>query len=107
MVQTFSQFAAKDVSHIDAILVQNDLEALKNACKSAESLADRRVAHRDKRGLANDITLEELVKALDGVGEIARKYYLLFTTADIELYPRINELPWPRPWIDLFYEKGA
>ncbi|MGO8763236.1 MAG: hypothetical protein ACLP2P_08905 [Desulfobaccales bacterium] len=107
MVQSFSQFVAQDASHIDASLVQNDLDALKNACKSAESIADRRVAHRDKRGLSTDITLQEMVKALDRVGEIARKYYLLFTAADIELYPRVNDLPWPRPWIDLFYEKGT
>lgn len=106
MARDFALFASQDASHIDPGLVQNDLLDLKNACDAAVHLADRRIAHRDKRGLDYDITLQQLLNALELVVKLAKKYYLLFTAKDMEMCPVPAILPWPRPWIDL-YLKGT
>jgi len=100
--RTFALFAAQDAHHIDGKIVEKDLLDLHDVCDRAVELADRRVAHRDKRGLEEDMTLQELLEELDFVGELVKKYYLLFTAKDIDLCPVPAELPWPRPWIDLF-----
>jgi hypothetical protein len=99
----FSLFADAGAAHIDAARVDQDLRELNHACGTAVELADRRVAHRDRRGLTKDPTMDELVAALEVAGRIAKKYYLLFTATDVELHPVPTTLPWPRPWLDLAY----
>jgi hypothetical protein len=107
MARDFSIFAESDAKHIDSSRIKKDLFELQNACNSAVHLADRRVAHKDIRGLDKDVTFEELLASLEVAGKIAKKYYLLFTAQDMELYPIPHILPWPRPWIDLYYKKDT
>jgi hypothetical protein len=105
LLEDIKNYAANDAPDINKCDVKKDLAALKDACNSAETLADRRVAHIDKRSLEYDPTLQELIKDLEHVGQVASKYYGLIMKARIELYPRQNVLPWPRPWIDIYYKK--
>lgn len=106
MARDFALFASQDAPHIDLGLVQNDLRDLKKTCEAAVHLADRRIAHHDKRGLDYDIPLQKLLNALELVVKLAKKYYLLFTAKDMEMCPVPTILPWPRPWIGL-YLKGT
>jgi hypothetical protein len=107
MARDFSVYAKYDAKHIDSSRIEEDYSELVRACDSAVHLADRRVAHKDKRGLEKDVTFEELLSALEIAGKIVKKYYFLFTAKDMELYLIPQVLPWPRPWIDLYYQKDT
>jgi hypothetical protein len=107
VARDFSLFGETDATYIDARWVEKDLSKLRSICDPAIHLADRYIAHKDKRGLEKDVTLEELIAALDVLGNVAKKYYLLFTATDMELYLQPQVLPWPRPWVDLYYKQGS
>jgi hypothetical protein len=103
--RAFSEYAEPDENQIDISRVEKDISMITEICKTAEYYADKRVAHRDKGVLKHDVTLEEILSALDSVGATVKKYFQLFTAKDMELYPIPQELPWPRPWIDLYFQK--
>lgn len=107
VARDFSLFSEPDAAYIDVHRVEKDLSELQGICEPAVHLADRYIAHKDKRGLEKDVTIEELIAALDVVGKVAKKYYLLFTATDMELYLQPQVLPWPRPWVDLYHEHGS
>lgn len=97
--QTFDKYAFPGSEIIDNARVTSDLQALKEICKEAESFADRRVAHWDKREPPIDLNLDTIFKALDALERLTRHYLLLFFAEDIWLTPGL-----PSPISDAFRE---
>jgi hypothetical protein len=111
--QDFDQFANPEASYINAECVNNDLQVLKETCTGVEQYADRRIAHWDKRKPVLDFSEDVVNKALDTVGELMKRYYLLLFAANLELHPvpqypifHIFEVPWIKP-SDSEIEKSA
>jgi AbiU2 len=96
----FNQFAKPDSSYIDSELVEQDLHRLKDTCKSVEAYADQRVAHWDKKTMPFDLTLEDIFKALDILGDLVKRYNLLFFATNLKIEPvtgpvfHIFKIPW-------------
>ena len=101
----FSAFASAGAAHIDPSLVHADLASLRTLAASSEEYADRRIAHWDKREPTSALTAEAIFVALDELGRLVRKYYLLFFAASLEMSPipqgpvfHVFAEPWlPRP----------
>lgn len=97
--QTFDKFALPDSSIIDVDRVRSDLEELKKTCNEAETFADRRVAHWDKREHPVDLNLDTIFRALDALERLIKRYHLLFFAQGIFLTPGL-----PSPISDVFRE---
>jgi hypothetical protein len=101
----FSKFASAGAAHIDPSLVLSDLASLRTLAASSEEYADRRIAHWDKREPTSALTAEAIFEALDELGRLVRKYYLLFFATSLEISPipqgpvfHVFAEPWlPRP----------
>lgn len=98
---TFDRFATPDSPHIDSARVKEDLQLLKDSCATAEEYADRRIAHWDRREPSLNLTFDSISKALDLLGDLVRRYYLLFFATDLTVLP-ISEYPifdiFQEPW---------
>jgi hypothetical protein len=85
--ETFNRFALPGSPHIDPVRIEADLQLLKERCEAAEDYADRRIAHWDRRQPGFSLTFDDVSKAIDTLGELVRRYYLLFFAADLKLLP--------------------
>lgn len=83
----FAAYAEDGQSHISASRVCQDLFNLLNLARNIEEHADRRIAHWDKREPLSELTPKIIFDALDELGNLTRKYYLLLFAADLELSP--------------------
>jgi len=104
MMEGFNQFAEPTSDYIDSELVKRDLQSLKEICAAAEEYADRRIAHWDRKAPSLDLTLEDIFKALDSLGGMVQRYYVLFFAASLKIEPvpqypifHIFEAPWLPP----------
>jgi hypothetical protein len=97
--ENFNKYASPDSLFIDAALVRRDLQTFKKACEEAESFADRRIAHLDKRKDPVDLNLDTIFKSLEMLEMLVKKYHLLFFAQDISLTPGL-----PSPVSDIFKE---
>ena len=97
--EAFERFALPGSPHIDSARIAADLQLLKNRCKGAEDYADWRIAHWDRRQPGFSLTFDDISNAMDTLGEIVRKYCLLFFATHLELLP-VSE----HPVFDVFNE---
>ena len=74
----FDRFcAAPGDPHISAAMVKDDLNKLVASAATCEDLADKRIAHRDKRAPSALPTFKEADKAIDTIHELCLKYRLV------------------------------
>ncbi len=90
MREDFNRFADPGSSHIDGARVEKDIETLKDECKKAETYADKRVAHWDEKTLIDDLKWDDVLKPLDVLGDMVKRYNLLLLGLDVEIHP----VPW-------------
>lgn len=99
----FEKFKAPDRDHIDPSMVERDLASLREAVRSCEMFADRRLAHSDKRKVNPHPSFSDLHKCIDLIKELAEKYRLILTAENVSLISSILE-DWKavfrEPWID-------
>lgn len=103
--QSYKQFAAVGMDHIDPNIVQQDLKKLKALGDKIEQYADRRIAHRDKRP-SRIPTFGEVHDCIDCLKKLTIKYRLLFRAEDLsncfapqQLAADYWEEVFSQPWI--------
>ena len=101
----FNKFALPNSCHIDANLVQHDLEKLKLASKKCEEFADKRVAHWDNREPKEIPTFNEVDDCIALLDELYVKYYLLFHASAMDTLLPTWQYDWQAifhvPWLPL------
>jgi hypothetical protein len=98
-------FAGDAGDHLDAAIVRADLDTLSSAALPIARFVDRHVAHVDADPLDSLPTFAELNEAIDTIGELFKKYALLFTASGwvtLEPVPQndwlaVFRVPWIRP----------
>jgi len=101
----FDQFAGKRGEYVDPKIIISDLEELRLKAENCENYADKRIAHYDKKSIDNIPTYEELNNCIDYLGELTKKYYLLFRAGVLTriLPERQSKYDWKaifrEPWI--------
>lgn len=100
----FAQFAQKDAEYVDPDMVQQDLHKLQELGDPVENLADRQIAHYDKRPAKNIPSFGELDACIDFLAELTEKYWLLFKAevlVDLLVMPIVDnwEEVFRQPWI--------
>jgi hypothetical protein len=73
---TFGQFS-EDRVKVSARIVQSDIDQLKGLTSQVEAMADRSIAHLDKRGFAGSVTLGDLDRCIDAFDNLVCKYLTL------------------------------
>jgi hypothetical protein len=99
---TFDGFAGPGGAHLDPQVVAADRERLKAAAHKVARWADENVAHIGRKGSVT-VTFGELEEAIDLVGELLQRYYLLLDGGSLmSVKPEIQEpwqTPFTKPWI--------
>lgn len=85
--EQFNAFSRSKYIHIDPDLVQEDIEELKKYSNNSETLADRRLAHRDKRNISALPKFAELEDCLETLEIQARKYHFIFHAEHLDVLP--------------------
>jgi hypothetical protein len=75
---TFAQVSDDGVVASVAI-ISSDIQELQGLTAQVEALADREIAHLDRRGFAGSVTFGDLDKAIDALDRIACKYICVLT----------------------------
>lgn len=89
-------------THISAAMVQDDLAKLTTSAANCEDLADKRIAHRDKRAPAVLPTFKEADQAIEALHELCIKYRLILladcTTTLLPTYQYDWQTIFDHPW---------
>jgi hypothetical protein len=100
------EFAAPGADHLDPAKPSDDLKSLEEKTAQVKDYVDQYVAHSEYRGKEPaevSLTFREIHESIDHIGMLFRRYYGLFTAADmIRLEPVIQHdwlAPFRRPWI--------
>lgn len=99
--EVFDASGGHGKSHIDPKAVEEDLKRLDEAIKKVCELADKRLAHYDRKPPQRLPTHKDINECLDLIGEMLRKYYRLIKGSDIDPMPTIAydwtaifKIPW-------------
>jgi hypothetical protein len=94
---------ATQSTYIDPRIVQKGLEDLRAAAATVEKHTDRNIAHADREGAEALATFGDIDRAIDVIGEIFKKYALLFTAASYVTLEPVIQGNWlavfREPWI--------
>lgn len=99
--QQWARFAEPNAIHIDGRRIVADLENLKRIANKSEEYADKRIAHWDIKPPGTNLTLDEIYKSVDELGELVKTYDSLFFGSHLFVRPA---LPYPiaglfdQPW---------
>lgn len=97
------KFAGSVGDHLDPTIPLGELAALTEVAASVKAFVDERIAHSDRRPTSRLPSFADLDAAVDQIGELVIKYYLLFTAAGLtDLVPVIQndwEAVFRQPWI--------
>lgn len=93
----FDQRVGSNESHVDACAVRAEIDQLRRLAGRCEELADRRIAHRDKRATVAAPTWKELNQAGGFAQDLLRKYSLLLRGRAPSVIPTF-----PHPWKRVF-----
>jgi hypothetical protein len=85
----FEDFAALGDKIIDRKKIAKDLGDFKGKAAPIKEMVDKLLAHKDRGGLARNVTYEDLDNALDTLTEYAEKYRLLIQCIGGSLTPTI------------------
>ncbi len=83
-------------NHLDPAMPAADYGELIAAAASVKDCVDKHVAHADQRPVAADatVTFEQIDSAIDVLGKLFRRYYALFTAADMYTLEPIIQHDW-------------
>ena len=99
----FNRFATPGARHIDPSLVTADLARLRDASTRCEDLADKRVAHRDKREPKELPTYNDVHACIDLLNDLYVRYFLLFHACSMDTLLPVYQGDWKAvfriPWI--------
>jgi len=87
----FNEFSRSKYIHIDPDLVQEDIEELKKYSNNSETLADQRLAHRDKRNISALPKFKELEDCLETLEILVRKYHFIFHAQHLDVLPNYHK----------------
>ena len=100
------EFAGDVGDHLDPKIPVADLERMTNAVARVKAVADRHLAHRDRRAVPADsvAALGEAHDAIDVIGSIYRRYMCLMTGVENAVLLPPFDHDWQavfrQPWID-------
>lgn len=101
--EDFNRFAAPGADAIDPGLVKKDREVLEQKAAICSDYADERVAHYDANPTAATPRFQDVNDAIDFLGELVTKYYLLFRATGITSLDPVFQGDWRsifrEPWI--------
>ena len=88
--------------HLDANIVQADIDALRQSTAKIEDFRNKRVAHKNKdKTLVFDVSFDDLSTALKELERIIKKYQILINQSGMELMPviqydweKVYRIPW-------------
>lgn len=87
--------------HISTVMIQNDLNTIRQTTAKCEEFADRRIAHRDTRDPRTPPTFKEVDDVVDTLDQIYVKYHLVFHAgAMVSLMPTYQY-----DWQEIFDER--
>ncbi len=95
----FDNFAGVGGGHIRTSLLLKDLQRIDDAAKVAKTYVDRHIAHTDKQRRPNDIPTElSIDEAVDTLGDLLRRYVLLFDQANRDPIAPVILYDWTAPF---------
>jgi hypothetical protein len=60
--------------YLNAEVVQDDVQQLKNTAQTVQDFGNQRVAHRDQREWTEVVTFRDLDECVDGIGRLSEQY---------------------------------
>ncbi len=99
----FDRFCEKSCAeHVSETLIKQDIVELKNLSKVCEGFADKRIAHRDKRGPKVLPKFHEVYDVITKLDELYVKYHLLFHASCMDTLMPTYQYDWEAvfdfPW---------
>lgn len=98
---TFDRYADGDGQNLDPIRIRADLESWKQSAGVLKKTVDKKIAHLADIPPDKPIptaTYDDLDAAIDAVGELVKKYSLLFTAGSIAQMEPAIQGDWKRPF---------
>ena len=83
---------------LDPARVQADIDALTDASSKVSALADRTIAHIDKRGFADEVTFGDLDRAIDEIGRVFQRYRELVVGSPLMTLEPTIQGDWKAPF---------
>jgi hypothetical protein len=103
----FRPFQAVGTDHFDPAIGDRDLIQLRKAVSRVKKYVNQHLAHRDPNPTKDIPTFGEIHSAMDSVGEVFRKYYMLLTGADRLFMVPIPQPGWHRPFTVSWLPPGS
>jgi hypothetical protein len=98
----FDRYAGKG-SHADTRQLEKQLREIDKLAEGVRSMANKVVAHADRRGVAKPPTYGDLDRCLDRIADLVRTYKLLLTGTETVMEP-IDATGWTDvfryPWLE-------
>jgi len=99
----FDNHCGKGVVHISPTVVQAELDELRGKARSCEELADRRIAHHDKRPPNRLPKFNELNECIETLDKLYVRYHLLLRAQSMKTLMPTFQYDWQeifrQPWI--------
>ena len=99
----FDRLVGVGEPHIRASTVRDELSSLRDTARSCEELADRRIAHRDKRPMKKLPKFHELDQCIDFLDSLYCRYLLAFHAQAMDTLMPTYQYDWQEifrvPWI--------
>lgn len=83
---------------LDPARLQADIDALTDASSKVSALADRTIAHIDKRGFADEVTFGDLDRAIDEIGRVFQRYRELVVGSPLMTLEPTIQGDWKAPF---------
>ena len=100
----FDKFCGNNRDYISSEMVAKDLELLQSASSKIESLADKVIAHRDKKGPTEKPKFNEVDECLKTIDKLYTKYYLIFHAEAMDSLMPVYQYDWTEiftvPWLE-------
>jgi hypothetical protein len=77
--------------------LEDDIQLIEESCRAASSVADRLVAHLDKRGVKEVVTYGDVTNAIETLYKLWLKYHPLFDGRARAEWKQQQMLPWRIP----------
>lgn len=105
----YGEFAGSVGVHVDPAIPLRDLESLRAGAAKVNAYVDRHLAHLDAKPIPpTDLpSLDDLHDAIDVIGNLFKRYHLLFTAADMPFLVPVLQHDWLAPFRQPWIPTGA